>query len=119
VPAEVLVPVPLHPSRLRERGYNQSELICHELGKLAGLPVVSNCLVRKRHSPPQARTATASQRRANVAGAFACRDQRFLNKRVLLIDDVATSGATLDACADVLKASGAGSVWGLTIAREV
>jgi len=119
VPAEVLVPVPLHPKRMRERGYNQSELLCRELGNLSGLPVVADCLVRKRHTSPQARTATASQRRSNVAAAFTCRDQRLGGKRVLLIDDVATSGATLDACTAALKSSGANSVWGLTIAREV
>ncbi len=119
MPAEVLVPVPLHRKRLRQRGYNQSGLLCRELGKLAGLPVVAGCLVRQRHTPPQTETATASQRRANVATAFICRDSRLRNKQVMLIDDVATSGATLDACATAVKASGAGSVWGLTLAREV
>lgn len=119
MPAEVLVPVPLHSKRLRQRGYNQSGLLCRELGKLVGLPVVTDCLIRQRHTPPQAETATASQRRANVVAAFICRDSRLQNRKVLLIDDVATSGATLDACAAAVKASGAGSVWGLTLAREV
>ncbi len=119
LPAEALVPVPLHPKRMRERGYNQSELLCRELGRLTGLPVVADCLARKRHSPPQARTATVGQRRSNVVDAFSCRDQSLKGKKVLLIDDVATSGATLDACATALKASGAGSVWGLIVAREI
>lgn len=119
MPGEVLVPLPLHPKRLRERGYNQSYLLARELGKLVSLPLVSDCLFKQRPSPPQAETATVDERRGNVAGAFSCRDERLKGKQVLLIDDVATSGATLSACAAALKAAGAGSVWGLTIAREV
>lgn len=119
IPAEVLVPVPLHPKRLRERGYNQSALLAQELSKLIDLPVADNCLTRRRHTPAQARTASVDERRSNVAGAFDCRDRRLEGKAVLLIDDVATSGATLDACAVALKDAGAGSVWGLSVAREV
>jgi len=119
VPGEVLVPVPLHPKRLRERGYNQSRLLAQELGKLTNLPVVDDCLVRQRHALPQARTATVDERRSNVADAFSCRDQRLRGKQVLLIDDVSTSGATLDACARALKGAGAISVWGLVLAREI
>jgi ComF family protein len=118
LPGDVLVPVPLHPKRLRERGYNQSRLLAGELGRRVGLPVVDDCLVRERHSLPQARTASVVERRGNVAGAFACR-RRLEGERVILIDDVATSGATLDACARALKAAGAVSVWGLVLAREI
>ncbi|MFC1892764.1 ComF family protein [Chloroflexota bacterium] len=119
MPGEVLVPVPLHRKRLRERGYNQSGLLAREIGKLANLPVVDNYLVRQRHAPPQARTRTVEERRTNVAQAFACRDQRLQNKQVLLIDDVATSGATVDACAAALKANGTASVWALVLARDI
>ena len=119
VPVEVLVPVPLHQKRLRERGYNQSVLLAKELGKLIKLPIVDDCLVRLRHTPPQVKTATVIERQSNVAGAFTCRDSRLQNKQVLLIDDVSTSGATLDACATALKAAGAASVWGLVLAREI
>ena len=98
-PGEVLVPVPLHPKRLRERSYNQSNLLAHELGKLTNLPVVDDCLIRLRHTPPQARTSTVDERRSNVAKTFSCCDHRLQDKQVLLIDDVSTSGATLDACA--------------------
>ena len=119
VPGEVLVPVPLHQKRLRERGYNQSSLLAQELGKLINLPVADNCLIRQKHAPPQARSSSVDDRRSNVADAFACRDQRPKDKRVLLIDDVSTSGATLDACAGALKAAGATSVWGLVLAREI
>jgi len=119
VPGEVLVPVPLHRKRLRERGYNQSTLLAQELGKLNNLPVVDDCLIRHRHSLPQARTTTVEERRSNVAGAFSCRDGRLKSKQILLIDDVSTSGATLDACARALKEAGATSVWGLVLAREI
>ncbi len=119
VPGEVLVPVPLHRKRLRERGYNQSSLLAKELGRLTRLPVVDGCLTRERHAPPQARTSNVEERRSNVAGVFACRDDRLRDKQVLLIDDVSTSGATLDACAAALKAAGATSVWGLVLAREI
>jgi len=119
MPAEVLVPVPLHQKRLRERGYNQSSLLARELGKLNNLPVVDDCLTRQRHTPPQARTSTVEERRSNTANAFACRDCRLRDKQVLLIDDVSTSGATLDACAAALKAAGATSIWGLVMAREI
>jgi ComF family protein len=119
LPVEVLVPVPLHRKRLRERGYNQSSLLARGLGKLHNLPVVDNCLIRQRPSPPQARTSNVEERKSNVADAFTCRDQRLQDKQVLLIDDVATSGATLDACAKALKEAGASSVWGLTLAREI
>jgi len=119
VPGEVLVPVPLHQKRLRERGYNQSSLLAQELGKLTNLPVVNDCLIRQRHASPQARTSTVDERRSNVAGAFICRNRRLKDKQVLLIDDVSTSGATLDACSRALKEAGAVSVWGLVVAREI
>ncbi|MBA7653316.1 hypothetical protein ES703_61164 [subsurface metagenome] len=119
VPGEALVPVPLHQKRLRQRGYNQSRLLAQELGKLINLPVVDDCLIRLRHAPPQARTSTVEERRSNVADAFTCRNRRLRGKQVLLVDDVSTSGATLDACAAALKTAGASSVWGLALAREI
>jgi ComF family protein len=119
LPVDRLIPVPLHPKRLRERGYNQSVLLARELGKLINLPVVENYLVRQRHTPSQARTSTVDERLNNVADAFTCRGKGLQGKRVLLIDDVATSGATLDTCAATLKANGVASVWGLVSAREI
>ena len=119
LPVEVLVPVPLHQKRLRERGYNQSRQLARELGKLVNLPVVDDCLIRHRLASPQTRAATVEERRRNVADAFSCRDGRLGDKRVLLLDDVSTSGATLDAGATVLKSAGAASVWGLVVAREI
>lgn len=70
LPADTLVPVPLHPRRIRERGYNQAVLLARELGKLINLPVVEDCLTRRQHTPPQARTPTVEERRTNVSGRF-------------------------------------------------
>lgn len=119
LPGEVLVPVPLHPKRLRERGHNQSQRLAEEMSNLNNLPVIDDCLIRNHPTPPQARTATVEERRSNVADAFTCVNDSLQDKQVLLIDDVSTSGATLDACAKALKAAGAISVWGLVLAREI
>ena len=119
LPGDVLVPVPLHPSRLRQRGYNQATLLARELGERSGLPVVDDCLVRLTNAPAQARSSSATERQRNVKDAFACRDNTLRGRQVLLIDDVCTTGATLNECALALKAKGAAVVSGLTLAREV
>ncbi|MGB6837248.1 MAG: phosphoribosyltransferase family protein, partial [Dehalococcoidia bacterium] len=75
-------------------------------------------LARSRHTPPQARIATASERRRNVEGAFVCRHRGLASRSILLVDDVTTTGATLEACAAALKAAGAARVRALTFARE-
>ena len=94
-------------------------LLAQGLGRLKGLPVVTDCLIRRRYNPPQARSAGISERLNNVAGTFACRDGRLRGKEVILIDDVSTSGATLNACAGALKSAGAAAVRGLVIALEL
>jgi ComF family protein len=119
LPAQLLVPVPLHPKRLRERGYNQSFLLARELGQLLHLPVIDNCLVRTKYILPQAQTVSVDQRRENVKQAFTCGSPGLQGAQILLVDDVATSGATLDACAVALKSAGATFVWGLVLAREI
>jgi len=116
---EALVCVPLHPRRLRERGYNQSSLLAGELGRRIDLPVIEDCLVRVKQAQPQVRAVDVEERRKNVADAFVCRDEKVSGKQIILIDDVCTSGATLESCAAALKSKGATSVWGLTLAREI
>lgn len=116
---EVLVPVPLHPRRLRERGYNQSVLLAKKLSRLINLPVITDCLIRVKESKPQVRTTTLKERRENVTGAFICHGDKIHGKQIILVDDVCTSGATLEACATALKNNGAVSIWGLTIAMEI
>lgn len=118
LPGDALVCVPLHPKRLRERGYNQSGLLAREVGRRTGLPFIEDCLVRVKQIQPQVRAADVEERRRNVVDAFVCQDDRVKGKGVILIDDVCTSGATLESCATALKKSAAASVWGLTLARE-
>ena len=117
-PADVLVPVPLHPRRERSRGYNQSLLLARSTGKALGLPVEGNALRRLCPTPSQARSAREEERWANVAGAFEAEAALVQGRRVLLIDDVCTTGATLEACSVALKQAGATSVWGIILGRE-
>ena len=117
--ADVIVPVPLHPRRLRERGYNQSALLARALGGKLGVPVDESGLIRDRYALPQARTRSIEERRRNVLGVFGCRDTRFESKRVIVVDDVTTSGATMNACAAALKSKGAAEVRGMALAKEI
>jgi ComF family protein len=116
LPADVIIPVPLHSRRLRDRGYNQSALLARELGKGVGLPVLENALVRVRETSPQV-DLNAEERKENVRGAFHCPDDQLAGKRVLLVDDVYTTGATLEACNLALKQQSVRTVWALTLAR--
>src|SRR4051812_26014337 len=115
--ADVIVPVPLTGLGRRLRGYNQAALLANELSKATGVPCVE-ALSRIRSVKEQARSASAEERRRNVIGVFAVRKRESVaGKTVLLVDDVATTGATLDACARELLAAGAASVSALTLAR--
>lgn len=113
---DVVVPVPLHWRKQWDRGFNQAELLARQIASRRGLPV-ARALRRKRATAVQASLASAGRRR-NVAGAFAVRDaSRISGARVLLIDDVMTTGATANACATALKSAGAKSITLLTLAR--
>ena len=116
--ADFIVPVPLTGLGKRLRGYNQAALLANELSKATGVPC-ADALSRLRSVKEQARSATAEERRRNVQGVFEVRRTGDVRGRtVLLIDDVATTGATLNACARELLAAGAASVSALTLARE-
>jgi ComF family protein len=113
---ETIVPVPLHASRERERGYNQAALLARELSSRVRLPVVEDVLIRTRETVPQV-GLDATERRTNVLHAFQCSSNGLAGRRVLLVDDVCTSGATLEAASDALREGGVSSVWAYTLAR--
>ncbi len=114
--ADWLAPVPLHSARERERGYNQAALLAQHVSKRCNVPLLDHGLRRTRVTAVQMEL-NAAERKLNVAGAFACHDPRVKSKRVVVIDDVCTTGSTLEACADALLKAGAASVMGLTLAR--
>ena len=116
VTADVLVPVPLHTRRKRNRGYNQAELLAKEVGMRSGISVDAALLRRTRNTTSQVTLRDRYTRRRNTEGAFECASS-LESSRVLLIDDVVTTGGTMSACADALRAAGANSVWGLAFAR--
>jgi competence protein ComFC len=118
--AQLIVPVPLHRSRRRSRGFNQSELLAKELGRELSLMVSARVLKRVLDTPPQSRGLSLAGRRANVKGAFAARSPRAIaGKCVLLIDDVLTTGATTSECAGELKRAGAKKVYVATVTRRM
>ena len=116
-PVSVVVPVPLAGSRRRLRGYNQSELLAKEVARQAGLPLRSQAVARRRSTLPQARLGDEEARRRNVQGAFVP-GRAPPGAAVLLVDDVMTTGATVQACARALRAAGSGPVYALSFARE-
>jgi ComF family protein len=117
--ADLLVPVPLHRDRERERGYNQAELIARPLARKLRLQYDHRVLVRAKPRPDRLRLSL-HQRWDAVRGAYAVRPgSRVDNTRVLLVDDVMTTGATLDACARALQEAGAAAVYALTVARAL
>jgi ComF family protein len=114
--ADLIVPVPLHASRLRERGFNQSELLVKHLNRTTGIPIEPKVLRRIRHTQQQAHLS-AAERKANVRDAFIADASLANGKHILLVDDVLTTGATLAECATALRSAGAQNVLALTLAR--
>jgi len=114
---EAIVPVPLHRKREWERTFNQSDLLARYHSSLSGLPVV-NLLERTVSTQPQTSLSGAARRR-NLHNAFVCRKETRMPRSVILIDDVVTTGATLEACAALLRKNGVRKVYALTIARAV
>ena len=115
--ADVLVPVPLHYKRLVQRRYNQSAILAKELSTLISVPIDIKSLIKHKATKPQV-SFTSAGRRKNIKGAFSVKyPDNIKNKRVVLIDDVYTTGSTLTECAKVLLKAGAKSVDTLTIAR--
>src|SRR5207253_4252744 len=116
--ADVIIPVPLHKDRERERGFNQASILARELSRLGGLPVDEHSVVRRVHTERHRAGMDAKARRQSVANALTVRHPISIDgKRVLLIDDVFTTGATVAACATTMKDAGVTEVFVLTVAR--
>ena len=118
--ADLLIPVPLHSERQRQRGYNHASLLAAACAREIDIPVREDIVMRQRATTAQVGLGP-QERRQNVAGAFRCPSafpsQPLAGRRVLLVDDVCTTGATIEACAAPLFAAGARSIWGLVLAR--
>lgn len=113
----IIIPVPLHRSRLRQRGFNQAVLLGRILSRQLLIPMIPDALIRARPTEPQI-NLKATERRANVQGAFlVARPASVVDKRILLLDDVMTTGSTIDECAKELKKAGADLVIAATVAR--
>jgi ComF family protein len=116
---DMILPVPLHQQRLRQRGFNQAGLMAREFGRAHSIPVRFGVLVRHRATLPQTRLGRR-ERLENVRGAFTvARPEAVRGRSLLLVDDVYTTGTTLSECAKVLKRKGAQAVYALTVARVV
>lgn len=124
----IVIPVPLHKRRLKERGFNQAELLAEQVAEHFSLPLENKVLKRKRYTKPQAKITNNKIRKEALKDAFeiapefvkkclAANENLLKDKTVLLIDDVATTGATLSEAANVLKRAGAKEIWGLVIAK--
>lgn len=119
---DAIIPVPLHDERQQQRGYNHALLLAEICAGQVNLPLYENMVVRYRATPAQV-GLPAGERRQNVAGAFCCSPAfttgALFGRRILIIDDVYTTGATLEACAAPLFAAGTKEVWGLVLARPL
>jgi ComF family protein len=113
----LIIPVPLHGSRMRYRGFNQAELLAKEVADYFKLPLETDILKRKISTTPQAKIKNTEKRRVNLENVFEVNPELVEGKIVILLDDVTTTGATLIEAAKVLKNSGAKEVWGLVVAK--
>ncbi|MBL7154887.1 MAG: ComF family protein [Candidatus Portnoybacteria bacterium] len=126
----LLIPVPLHKKRLRWRGFNQAELLAQKISQELRIPLINNLLIRAKYRLPQMAIKSSQERKANIKQAFELKKPKrlvlknfkddasgFKNKTIILVDDVSTTGATLEECAQVLKRLKPKQIWGLVIAR--
>ncbi len=113
----VLVSIPLHKKKLKQRGFNQAEEIAKELSENLKLPVFNDILIKTKQTPAQVKLEK-EEREKNIRGVFLCQKSELVtNKKILLVDDIFTTGATMEECARVLKDAGAKEVWGVVVAR--
>ena len=115
----IVIPIPLHPKRWRERGFSQSELLARHIAKASGVRLApTRSLVRRRYTRAQVSLSSRAERLENMKDAFLAKTpELFADNIILLVDDVATTGATLNEAARALKLAGAKSVWGVVVAH--
>ena len=114
----LLAPIPLSKSRERWRGFNQATLLANELSRFLKIPLLNNNLIKIKKTQPQVELKR-EQREENIKGAFKLKNpQKVRGKRIFLVDDVFTTGSTMEECARVLKKAGGKEVWGIVVARE-
>lgn len=113
---DAIIPVPMHPRKKRERGYNQSQLIANELSLYLGIPVLDEVLIKNRYTRPQSQLGR-EERIRNLDGAFSVKTaNKIINKKILLVDDVVTTGTTINNCAKILYERGASALFASVIA---
>lgn len=112
--ADALIPIPLHKQKKKVRGFNQAELVANEMSRLLGIPVITDVLFRERYTKPQ-KQLNNIERYRNLTKAFAVKNNNFHLKSVILIDDIYTTGSTIEACANVLMEHGVKEVYFLSI----
>lgn len=115
----LIIPVPLHKKRLKQRGFNQAELLAEQVASSFQLPINKKGVTRKKYTESQA-NLNRQERLNNIQDSFVCLNpDKINNQDILIIDDVSTTASTLNECAKALKTAGAKSIWGLVIARDV
>jgi len=115
---KILVPIPLSKRKMKIRGFNQSEEIAKKLSEKLKIPLFGDCLIKVKENLPQMELSE-KERQENIKGVFEVRSkEKILGKKILLIDDVYTTGATMEEVAKILKEAGAKEVWGVVVARE-
>ena len=119
-PADVIIPVPLHAEKMKQRGYNQCDLLSKACGEVLNLPVLSNVLQRVKATEVQNKL-NAEERKSNVESAFACEDgiEQLAGKNIILLDDIITTGSTMRACAVALQSARPAAIYGLAVAGKL
>ncbi len=113
----ILVPIPLYKKKLKQRGFNQTNEIGKELSKFLKIPIFNNILTKIKQTPAQVELKK-EQREKNIKGVFNCQKPGLIkNRKIFLIDDIFTTGSTMEECARVLKTAGAKEIWGVVVAR--
>lgn len=115
---DIIIPVPIHKKRMKQRGYNQTELISKKIADIIKIKYTKNCLIKYKNTKPQ-RILNKQERKQNIVGVYkVINSEQIKNKKIIIFDDVYTTGSTADECAKILKEAGALKVDVLTIAKD-